>query len=94
MSVKTRIEALEKQLAKPEREETVIHVGVIVVQNCEEVAQLRELRLMDSRQDSNRPIPCGPVRLVVETVEAKDLLTRREPHNETSVAILADGALE
>ena len=74
MSIKTRIEALEKRLAKPEREETVIHVRVVVVHNREEVEQLRAAGLMESREAPSRPIPCGPIRHVFEAVEAKDLL--------------------
>jgi 4-hydroxy-3-methylbut-2-enyl diphosphate reductase IspH len=77
MSVKTRIEALEKRLAKPEREETVIHVREIIVHNREEVEQLRAAGLMDSPRDNNQPIPRGPVRIVIEeAVDAKDLLAR------------------
>jgi hypothetical protein len=75
MSVKTRLEALEKRLAKPEPEETVIRIREIVVHNTEEIEQLRAAGLLDSRQDSGRSVPRGSVRLVIEeAVDAKDVL--------------------
>jgi len=78
MSFRTRIEELEKVLAKNDPPETVIRVTVIVVRTREEVAQLRAAGVTDSRSDDGRPVPCGPVRLVVEeAVEAKDWLAAR-----------------
>ena len=75
MSVRTRVEKLEKLLAKNAPAETVVRVRVVVVSTREEVEQLRAAGLLDSRQDSGRPIPRGPVRLVIEEeVSAKDVL--------------------
>ena len=75
MSVKTRLEALEKRLAKPEPEETVVRIREIVVHSREEIEQLRAAGLIDTSRDNSPPITHGRVRVVVdEVVDAKDLL--------------------
>jgi hypothetical protein len=77
MSVKTRLEALEKRLAKPEPEETIVRVREIIVHSRQEVEQLRAAGFIDSSRDNSRPIPGGRVRVVIdEVVDAKDLLAR------------------
>jgi hypothetical protein len=80
MSVKTRIEALEKRLAKPEPEETVVRIQPIIVRTREEVVALKELeraKHLDSPAPPSRPIPRGRVRIVeLPAVEAKDLLVK------------------
>jgi hypothetical protein len=80
MSIKSRIEALEKRLARPEPEETVVRIREIIVHSREEVEQLRAAGLMDAARENNRPIPRGLVRVVIaEVVDAKDLLARSVP---------------
>ena len=69
MSVKTRIAALEKLLAKGDPLETVIVVNQVVVRTREEVEQLRAAGVMDPRRDNGRPLPRGPVRLVIRNVD-------------------------
>ena len=80
MSVKTRLEALEKRLAKPEQEETVVCIQPIIVCTREEVAALNELeraKHLDSPPPCSRPRPHGRVRIVeLPAVEAKDLLAK------------------
>jgi hypothetical protein len=74
VSFKTRLEALEKRLAKSEPTETVVRVRVIVVRNRAEVEQLRAAGLIDSRE-AHRPVARGPVRAIIEkVVEARELL--------------------
>jgi hypothetical protein len=77
MSVKTRLEALEKRLAKPEPDETVVRIREIIVHSREEVVRLRAAGLTDSSRDNNRPIARGRVRVAIdEVVDAKDLVAR------------------
>ncbi len=60
MSVKTRIESLEKRLAKPEPEETVVKVRIITVESREEVEQLRAAGLMDPRRTTAGRLHVAP----------------------------------
>jgi hypothetical protein len=77
MSVRSRIERLEQATATAAPPATVVRVRVIVVHSREEVQQLRAAGLLDSCRDNGRPIPRGPVRVVIEeAVDAKDLLVK------------------
>jgi hypothetical protein len=76
MSVKTRLEALEKMLAKPEPEETVVRIQPVIVHSREEVIALNELE-RDSPPPPSRPRPHGRVRIVeLPAIEAKDVLAK------------------
>jgi len=74
MSLKTRIEALEKRLAKPEQAQTVVPVKIIGVHSREEVEQLRALGLIELHPEPNRKPPRGPIRHVFEEVTAAEIL--------------------
>jgi hypothetical protein len=74
MSLKTRIEALEKRLAKPEPEETVIIVRQVVVRTRDEVDLLRAAGLLDPPLETGRAAPRGPVRLVVRDADLDEVL--------------------
>jgi uncharacterized coiled-coil protein SlyX len=75
MSIKTRLQSLEKRLAKKEPEETVVRITEVIVHSREEVDQLREAGLLDSSRENSRPPTRGRVRVVVDgVVDAKDLL--------------------
>lgn len=74
MSVKTRIESLEKRLVKPEAEESVVRVREITARNREEVERLRALGCLDTPPDKHWPVPRGLVRLVIEEADVDDVL--------------------
>jgi hypothetical protein len=78
MSVKTRLEVLEKRLAQPEPEETVVRIQPVIVRSREEVIALNELertKQLDTPPPPRRPH--GRVRLVeLPAVEAKDVLAK------------------
>jgi hypothetical protein len=77
MSIKTRIQALERKvLAKGEPpEEEVVKIMQIIVHNREEVQQLRAAGYLDPPPPCSRPTPRGRVQVVVaQTVDAKDWL--------------------
>ena len=59
--------------------ETVIVVNEVVVENRQQLEQLRAAGLLDSHRDNGRPIPRGPVRVVVREVSIKELLRTRGP---------------
>jgi 4-hydroxy-3-methylbut-2-enyl diphosphate reductase IspH len=87
MTLKSRIEALEKRLARPEPEETVVRIREIIVHNREEVEQLRAAGLMDAPRENHRHIPRGLVRVVIaEVVDARDLLARSVPRQDEGQA--------
>jgi len=76
MSVKTRIEALEKRLAEPEPEETIVRVRVV------EISSREGLRAAGTERapPRNRPVPRGRVRIILEDGDAPlSGTTRGEP---------------
>ena len=76
MSIKTRLEALERRLPNPEPEETVIRVQVIIVHTREEVLALEELE-RESPPRPIRPRPRGSVRLeILPEIDAKDVIAK------------------
>jgi hypothetical protein len=79
MSIKTRIEALEKALVKDDSLGTVVEIAEFVVRTREQVAQLRAAGVLDSRPDNGPRAPRGPVRVVVKkAVNAEDWLAARD----------------
>jgi hypothetical protein len=76
MSIKTRIQALERKvLDKGEPPEEVVEITEIIVHSREEVQQLRAAGCLDPPPPCSRPTPRGRVRVVVsQTVDAKDWL--------------------
>jgi hypothetical protein len=76
MSIKTRLEALEKRLAKPGPEETVVRIQPIIVRSRDEVVALDELERIKPAPPS-RPRPRGQVRIeILPDIEAKDVLAK------------------
>ena len=74
MSLRTRVEALERALQQGDTSaETVVSVRMIVVSTRQEVEALRDAGVF---QDSpGQPVPPGPVRVTFSgAVEARDLL--------------------
>ena len=93
MSVKTRIEALEKRLAKNEPTETVVQITVIVVRTRAEVEQLRAAGLMEPPSPSGQLIPRRPVRVVIkQTVDAKDWLAARDAATQDEEQVGSDAS--
>jgi hypothetical protein len=75
MSLRTRITALERALARNDPPETVVRVRIIAVHNREEAEALRTAGLLDPARDNGRSVPLGPVRVEVgEVVDAADVL--------------------
>ena len=78
MSVKTRLEALEKRLAKPEQEEeTIITIRLIEIRTREELLRLQAQGMLDTRPP--RIPPGRRARLVLENADAKDVPGKAEP---------------
>lgn len=76
MSIKTRLESLEKRLAKAEPEETVVRVQPVIIRTREEAAAFQELE-RESPPPPSRRRPHGPVRIeVLPEVEASDVLAK------------------
>jgi hypothetical protein len=74
MTVRTRIERLERTLAKGETPETVVRVREVVVHSRAEVEQLRLAGLMEPSPPQSQSATRGLVRLVFTETDVNDLL--------------------